>query len=121
MLMAWSALGLWLARKRRLERSRRFLRLSIPLLALPFLANTLGWILREVGRQPWVVQGLLKTSDAFSHSVSVQAVAFTLAGFVLVYTLLAAIEAWLVVYVVKRGPAPPAGEGEHPKKIELGY
>ena len=90
-------------------------------MALPFLANTLGWLLREMGRQPWVVQGLLKTSDAFSHAVSVQAVAFTLAGFVLVYTLLAAVEAWLVIYVVKGGPAPPAGEGEQPKQIELGY
>jgi len=121
LLAGWSLLGLWLARRRKLERSRRFLRWSIPLLALPFLANTFGWLLREMGRQPWVVEGLLKTSDAFSHSVSVQAVAFTLAGFVLVYTLLAAIEAWLVVYVVKRGPTPPAGEGEQPKQIELGY
>ena len=121
LFVGWAALGLWLIRKRRLERSRRFLSLSIPFLALPFLANTFGWLLREMGRQPWVVQGLLKTSDAFSHAVSVQAVAFTLAGFVLVYTLLAAIEAWLVVYVVKGGPAPPAGEGEQPKQIELGY
>jgi cytochrome d ubiquinol oxidase subunit I len=121
LLAGWSLLGLWLARRRKLERSRRFLRWSIPLLALPFLANTFGWLLREMGRQPWVVEGLLKTSDAFSHSVSVQAVAFTLAGFILVYTLLAAIEAWLVVYVVKRGPTPPAGEGEQPKQIELGY
>ena len=74
-----------------------------------------------MGRQPWVVQGLLKTSSAFSHAVSVQAVAFTLAGFVLVYTLLAGVEAWLVVYIVKVGPAPPAGEDEQAKKIELGY
>jgi len=72
------------------------------------------------GAPALVVEGLLKTSDAFSHSVSVQAVAFTLVGFILVYTLLAAIEAWLVVYVVKRGPTPPAGEGEQPKQIELG-
>jgi cytochrome d ubiquinol oxidase subunit I len=121
LLVAWSGLGLWLARRRTLERSRRFLFWSIPLLALPFLANTFGWVLREVGRQPWVVEGLLKTSDAFSHAVSVQAVAFTLAGFVLVYTLLTAVEAWLVVYVVKRGPAPAAGKGKPPKQIELGY
>ncbi|HEY5160888.1 MAG TPA: cytochrome ubiquinol oxidase subunit I [Gaiellaceae bacterium] len=121
LLMAWSALGLWLARKRRLEHSRRFLRWSIPLLALPFLANTFGWLLREVGRQPWVVEGLLRTSDAFSHAVSVRAVAFTLAGFILVYTLLAGIEAGLIIYVVKRGPAPPAGKGEQPQQIELGY
>jgi len=121
LFIAWSMLGLWLTRRGRLERSRRFLRWSIPLLALPFLANTFGWLLREMGRQPWVVEGLLKTSNAFSRSVSVQAVAFTLAGFILVYTLLAAVEAWLVVSVVKSGPAPPAGEREQPKQIELGY
>jgi cytochrome d ubiquinol oxidase subunit I len=121
LIVGWASLGLWLVRRRKLEQSRLFLRFSIPLLALPFLANTFGWLLREMGRQPWVVQGLLKTSDAFSHAVSVQAVAFTLAGFILVYTLLAAIEAWLVVFVVKGGPAPPAGEGEQPKQIELGY
>jgi len=121
LLMGWSALGLWLARKRRLEKSRLFLRLSIPLLALPFAANTLGWLLREMGRQPWVVEGLLKTSDAFSRSVSMQAVAFTLAGFVLVYTFLAVIEAWLVVYVAKGGPAPPAAEGAAVKPIEMEY
>jgi cytochrome d ubiquinol oxidase subunit I len=121
LFVGWAALGLWLVRRRKLEQSRRFLRLSIPLLALPFAANTFGWLLREMGRQPWVVQGLLKTSSAFSHAVSVQAVAFTLAGFVLVYTLLAGVEAWLVVYIVKGGPAPPAGEDEQAKKIELGY
>ena len=121
LFVGWASLGLWLVRRRKLEQSRFFLRLSIPLLALPFLANTFGWLLREMGRQPWVVEGLLKTSDAFSKAVSVQAVAFTLAGFVLVYTLLAAVEAWLVVYVVKGGPAPPAGDGEQPKPIELGY
>ena len=121
LFIGWAMLGLWLVRKRRLERSSLFLRLSIPLLALPFLANTFGWLLREMGRQPWIVQGLLKTSKAFSHAVSVQAVAFTLAGFILVYTLLAATEIWLVVHVVKGGPAPPAGKDEEPKQIELGY
>ena len=121
LFIGWASLGLWLARKRRLERSSRFLRWSIPLLVFPFLANTFGWLLREMGRQPWVVEGLLRTSDAFSHAVSVQAVAFTLGGFVLVYTLLAAIEVGLVVYVVKGGPAPPAAESEQPKLIELGY
>jgi cytochrome d ubiquinol oxidase subunit I len=121
LFVGWASLGLWLVRRHKLAQSRLFLRLSIPLLALPFLANTFGWLLREMGRQPWVVEGLLKTSDAFSKAVSVQAVAFTLAGFVLVYTLLAAVEAWLVVYVVKGGPAPPAGAGEQPKPIELGY
>jgi cytochrome d ubiquinol oxidase subunit I len=121
LFIAWAALGLWLARKRRLDRSARFLLYSIPLVALPFLANTFGWLLREMGRQPWVAQDLLKTADAFSRAVSVPTVAFTLGGFVLVYTLLAAIEIFLVIYVAGKGPEPPAAEGAEPKPLELGY
>ena len=60
-------LGLWLMRRRRLERSSWFLRLAVPALALPFMANTTGWIFTEMGRQPWVVFGLLKTAKAVSH------------------------------------------------------
>jgi cytochrome d ubiquinol oxidase subunit I len=118
----WGLIGLWLARKRRLERSSHFLVLSIPVVALPFLANSFGWVLREMGRQPWIVQGLLKTSNAFSRSVSVETVAFTLGGFALVYTLLAAVEAGLVAYVARKGvsPAPLEGE-EEPRLIELEY
>jgi cytochrome d ubiquinol oxidase subunit I len=119
----WGLLGLWLARKRHLERSTWFLLLSIPVVALPFLANSFGWVLREMGRQPWIVQGLLKTTDAFSRSVSFDSVAFTLGGFVLVYTLLAVIETSLVVYVARKGltPAPTEGEEGEPRVIELGY
>jgi cytochrome d ubiquinol oxidase subunit I len=119
--IGWAALGLWLFYKRRLERSRRFLVLSIPIVFLPFLANSFGWVLREMGREPWIVQGLLKTTDAFSKSVSVTSVAFTLAGFAFVYTLLAGIETWLVAHVARGGPSAPAPPGEEPQIVELEY
>ena len=119
----WAALGLLLVRRRRLERARLFLLCSIPLVALPFVANTTGWLLTEMGRQPWIVQGLFKTSDAFSHSVGVVSVAFTLAGFILVYSVLAAVEAGLVLHIVKAGPAPPPEEGaeEGGKLLRMEY
>jgi cytochrome d ubiquinol oxidase subunit I len=121
--VGWAALGLLLARKRRLESSKLFLLLSIPFVALPFAANTLGWILTEMGRQPWIVQGLQKTGVGFSHSLSMASVAFTLAGFTLVYGTLALVETGLVLHIVRSGPAPPAepGSEESEHLLQMGY
>jgi cytochrome d ubiquinol oxidase subunit I len=123
LFLGWAGLGLLLARRGRLERSRRFLLYSIPLVALPFAANTFGWLLTEMGRQPWIVNELLKTGDAFSHSLSMSSVAFTLAGFVLVYGTLALVEIGLVLHIVRSGPAPPAepGSGESEDLLHMGY
>jgi cytochrome d ubiquinol oxidase subunit I len=107
-LAALAAWGLWLARRRRLERSSLFLKLAIAAIALPLIANTTGWMLTEMGRQPWVVWGLYKTSDAVSPSVGAWSVGLTLAGFTLLYGVLAAIETWLLVHVARRGPEPLA-------------
>ena len=64
-----AAVGAWLYRKRRLEKARWFLWIAIVAIAFPFIAATAGWILTEMGRQPWIVQDLLKTSDADSPNV----------------------------------------------------
>jgi cytochrome d ubiquinol oxidase subunit I len=61
-----AAVGAWLYRKRRLERARWYHRTAIVAIALPYLAATAGWVLTEMGRQPWIVQGLLKTADGWS-------------------------------------------------------
>ena len=60
--------------------SRRYLRLAIGAAALPFVAQAGGWLLREGGRQPWIVDGLLRTGDANSSNIGVWAVALSLAG-----------------------------------------
>ena len=65
-----AAIGAWLYRTRRLESKRWFLWTSVVTVAFPFGAALAGWVLTEVGRQPWIVQGLLRTSDANSPSVS---------------------------------------------------
>ena len=88
MVYTWSALllfavvGLWLWRKGRLETSRRWLKFGIWAGLTPFLINTAGWVMTEMGRQPWIVQGLLKTQDANSPRVSAGQIWLTLIGFV---------------------------------------
>jgi len=105
-----SIVGLWLTRGGRgLERSRRFTGLTYAFLALPFLANTAGWLFTEMGRQPWIVQGLLLTRNAVTPTNSVAVVAITLGGFAAVYAVLAGVEAWLMVRAVKAGPEKDYG------------
>jgi len=91
-----AAVGAWLYRKQKLERARWFLRSAIVAMAFPYLAATAGWILTEMGRQPWIVQGLLKTSEAHSPAVSSAMLAFSLVVFVSLYLLLLVLDIWLM-------------------------
>jgi cytochrome d ubiquinol oxidase subunit I len=96
--------ALWLVRKRRLERSPRFLRFATWMVLAPFLANSFGWIFTEAGRQPWVVYGLLTTSKAVTL-ISPGYVATSLIGFTAIYSLLAVIEIGLMIRLAKVPPA----------------
>ncbi len=89
--------------------ARWWLRAAVPAIALPFLANSSGWVMTEVGRQPWVVFGLLGTADGVSPAVSGGEVLTSLVAFTVVYGVLAVVEAWLMVRAAKAGP-PPAPE-----------
>ena len=91
-----AAVGAWLYWKQKLERARWFLRTAIVAIAFPYIAATAGWILTEMGRQPWIVQGLLKTADAHSPSVSSTMLAFSLVVFVCLYLLLLVLDIWLM-------------------------
>jgi cytochrome d ubiquinol oxidase subunit I len=113
LLAAFTALGILLMRRGRLEVSRRYLRLATFATGLPILANASGWIFTEMGRQPWVVQGLLKTKDAVSPSVSAWNVGITLAGFTLLYGVLAAVDGWLMFRYARSVP-PPVPEETDP-------
>jgi cytochrome d ubiquinol oxidase subunit I len=68
----------------------------------------MGWVLAEVGRQPWIVWGLMKTSAAASPIATSQ-VALSLVGFILVYGLLGAVGFYLMAKYAKAGPSEPAG------------
>jgi cytochrome d ubiquinol oxidase subunit I len=107
-----AAAGLWLARAPgRLERSGRYLRVAVWAIALPLAANLAGWIFTEMGRQPWVVQGLLLTKNAVSPTVGPWSVGLTLAGFTALYGVLAAVEGLLMIRAAQAGPEP---EGTYP-------
>jgi cytochrome d ubiquinol oxidase subunit I len=109
-----AALGLLLLWRGRLESSRRYLHLATYAIALPFLANASGWIFTEMGRQPWVVQGLLKTENAVSPSVPAWEVGLTLAGFTLLYGALAAVDGWLMFRYGRSNPAQSSATSTDP-------
>lgn len=90
-------------RRNRLMDSPRYLTLMMLAIPLPYIAIELGWVLAEVGRQPWIVYGLMKTSNAVS-SVSPNQVMFTLIGFVVVYGMLGGIAFYLFARHVVKGP-----------------
>ena len=109
-MIAVAGYGVWLMWRRRLTSSRRFLRVATWAIALPMLANAAGWIFTEMGRQPWVVQGLLLTRNAVSPGVSVWEVGITLVGFTLLYGVLAGVDGWLMFRYAKEVPPPPSDE-----------
>ena len=79
-------------------------RLAVFTSFLPFVAMTAGWMLTEIGRQPWIVQGLLKTGDANSPAVSSTMLVFSLAVFVGLYLLLIVLDIWLMRRYAKLDP-----------------
>ncbi|WP_257305186.1 cytochrome ubiquinol oxidase subunit I [Geothrix campi] len=98
------ALGLWAFLKRhQITEQRRFLRVLPWLIPLPYLANELGWTIAELGRQPWIVYGLMKTSDAASPLAASQ-VGTSLVAFFLVYALLGAVDFYLLFTFARKGP-----------------
>jgi cytochrome d ubiquinol oxidase subunit I len=98
------AVAFVLASKRQLERFRGFLWLALLSLPLPWVAAELGWIVAEVGRQPWVIEGVLPTFLAVS-SISAANIWITLIGFVVFYSALAVVDVYLMVKTVKAGPS----------------
>jgi cytochrome d ubiquinol oxidase subunit I len=100
-----AALGAWLLWRGRLERTRWFLWTAVATIPLPFAAALAGWVLTEVGRQPWIVQGLLKTADATSPSVGTGTIAFSLGVFVCLYVALGVVD----FVLMRRYARPEAG------------
>ena len=104
-----SLLGMWFWRRGTLQRSRRFLLISTWAIVLPFVANSAGWIFTEMGRQPWVVQDLLATTDGVSPQVGTADVLTSLLAFTVVYGVLAAVAGWLAVRFIRSDPGTDEG------------
>jgi len=115
LLMVVSAFLLWRGKLFSTRWALWPLMLSFP---LPYIANTAGWMTAEIGRQPWVVYGLMRTEQGYSKYVSAGNSLFTLLGFMGMYSVLSILFIVLVYRIISEGPEIPAG-GQAPKESAL--
>jgi cytochrome bd ubiquinol oxidase subunit I len=104
-MAAIALIGIYLARTKKFEQTPIYLKILLPAVALPYIANTTGWLLTELGRQPWIVFGLQRTEDAVSPSVSVGELAFSLIAFSLIYGILMIVDVYLLVRFARQEPS----------------
>ena len=111
LLMVVAALLLWRGRLFTSRWALWALLLSFP---LPYIANTAGWMTAELGRQPWLIYGLMRTSEGYSSTVSASNGLFTLLGFMGLYALLGLLFTVLIYREIDHGPEPkkPAAEAD---------
>jgi cytochrome d ubiquinol oxidase subunit I len=102
--MAVTAWAVWLLWRGRMFASKSALWLLLLMLPFPYIANTAGWMTAELGRQPWLVYGLLLTRDGSSANVSAGNTLFTLIGFLGLYLVLGILFLFLVWREIERGP-----------------
>ncbi len=103
-LIAISILGMFFWWRGELYEKKWYLYLLVGAVILPQIANQVGWVTAEVGRQPWIVYGLLKTSDGISTSVDAGQILFSLIMFILIYALLFTLFIFLLDRKIKHGP-----------------
>ena len=92
-----------LSAKHQLGERRWLLKVALWSLPLPWLAVEAGWIVAELGRQPWVIEGVLPTAVAVSN-LGVKTLLLTIAGFVAIYSVLLVIEIKLMLKTIRKGP-----------------
>jgi len=105
LLMTIAAFSLWRGKLFETRWVLWPLMLSFP---LPYIANTAGWMTAEIGRQPWIIYGLMRTSNGYSKYVSAGNSLFTLLGFMGTYTVLSILFLVLVYRILERGPSAAA-------------
>ncbi len=121
LLIGLSTYGFYLYRRGKLEESRWVLRALVAAVLLPQIANQAGWFAAEMGRQPWVVYGLLRTSDALSESVRAEQVLFSLILFTGIYVVLFALFIYLMRKKILHGPEEERGEGTRASHLESAW
>jgi cytochrome bd ubiquinol oxidase subunit I len=123
MVYAWGLMllvalaAVWLTWRGRIEESPRFHRVAVAAIGLPVLANTAGWIMTEMGRQPWVVYGLQLTRSAVSPTVATWTVALGLAAYLAAYAVLMTVDGWLIWRYARRLPESPRPEEERAESM----
>jgi cytochrome bd ubiquinol oxidase subunit I len=103
-MIALTVYASWLSLKNKLFEKRWLMWVFVWAVLAPQVANQTGWFAAEMGRQPWVVYGLLRTSDALSKTVTANQVVFSLVMFTLVYTLLLVLFLYLLNKKIQHGP-----------------
>ncbi|MEV7768648.1 cytochrome ubiquinol oxidase subunit I [Microbacterium sp. NPDC086615] len=102
-----SAVGLWVTRKKATRPVKQWMwRVAIWAAPLPMIASLVGWVFTEMGRQPWIVFGLMLTQDGVSPSVPGWSVLVSLIAFTLTYASLAVVEFGLIKKYAQKGPDP---------------
>jgi len=104
-ILAVSWFGVWLRWRGRLETTRWFLWIAFLSFPTGFVAVLAGWFTAEVGRQPWVVYGLLRTRDAVTPSLTGGDVLFSLIAYIVVYAVIYSSGFYYIYRVLRDGPA----------------
>jgi cytochrome d ubiquinol oxidase subunit I len=105
LMIATGWAGVWLLWRKRIAQARWFLRPLQHAWPLGFAAIIFGWMVTEIGRQPWIAHGILRTADAMSPLTAAQ-VAVSLVLFVLVYGVVFGIGIWYIQRMIRKGPQP---------------
>lgn len=113
-LIAISIISIIYWKRKKLFETRWLLWVLVFSVLGPQIANQIGWIAAEVGRQPWIVYGMLRTSEALSKAVESGQVLFSLILFIIIYGLLFVLFIYLLNEKIKHGP-------EHPETISTEY
>ena len=98
-----SALGVFLWRKDLLGKYPLFLKAMLFAIPLPYIAIQFGWLVTEMGRQPWAVYGLMRTAEGVSKTLAPAQVWLSLGGFTLLYSALGAVDFWLLAKYARKG------------------
>lgn len=104
LMILLALLGLVLLKTGNLQNNKVYLKIMLFAMALPYIANTTGWLITEMGRQPWIVYGLQKTAEAVSTVVPAGYVLISMVGFTLIYGILAVVDVMLIVKYAKKSP-----------------
>ncbi|WP_022849967.1 cytochrome ubiquinol oxidase subunit I [Limisalsivibrio acetivorans] len=102
-----TVLAYYYSRKGVIENKTLLLRVLLYSIPLPYIAAQVGWIVAEVGRQPWIVYGLMKTSDAVSVNITTSQVFLSLLGFLVFYGTLGVVDIYLLFKFARKGPEAP--------------
>ncbi|RYF57087.1 MAG: cytochrome ubiquinol oxidase subunit I, partial [Cytophagaceae bacterium] len=111
-LIALTLFGLYMLYRKKLFETRWLMVVFVFSVFLPQIANQVGWYTAEVGRQPWVVYGLLRTSDALSQAVKAEHVLASLILFTFIYVMLFALFLYLLNKKIQHGPDVKDDRGE---------